>query len=321
MLGCARRQVNESASRAYAAEIVPADTPAKGESFAGGGEMGAQWCPAALLRFSEIRLRLLEIHDQAWFPEFLRAEVVDALQMVLETTNAYRPIAPRLANAIRRAGTHEVLDLFSGAGGPWPSLIGALDRPGGEMPVEVLLTDKYPSPSAANGNGAGTRAAHLEFCRDSVDATAIPARLAGFRTIFSSFHHFTNAEALGFLRDSAEKRRGVGVFEVASRHVLTMLVICFIPVLAWIATPFRRPFRWSRLLWTYVLPVVPFVLFFDGLVSCLRTYSLSDLRAMTNGLGGRDYHWEIGEEKGGRIPFCVVYLVGYPTAPRAEPAD
>jgi hypothetical protein len=36
-------------------------------------------------------------------------------------------------------------------------------------------------------------------------------------------------------------------------------------------TPWIRPFRWSRLLWTYVVPIIPAVLLFDGIVSCLRT--------------------------------------------------
>jgi len=43
-----------------------------------------------------------------------------------------------------------------------------------------------------------------------------------------------------------------------------------------ILTPSIRPFRWARMLWTYMIPVVPFVLFYDGVVSCLRAYSLEE---------------------------------------------
>jgi hypothetical protein len=256
------------------------------------------------------RARLFEIHDQPWFPEFLRREVVDSLQMVLEATNAYQPIVHRLRDALDRAGSREVLDLFSGAGGPWPSLVRGFNAHGAK-PLEVFLTDKYPSP--ANRNGArSTAGAHTHFVTESIDATKIPVGLAGFRTIFSSFHHFNAADARHFLEDSAKKRRGVGVFEVASRHSLTILLIFFIPILAWLFTAFRRPFRWSRLLWTYLIPVVPFVLLFDGLSSCLRTYSLDDLRALTSSLAASDYRWEIGEENGGLLPLRVTYLIGLP---------
>ena len=250
--------------------------------------MGRDPCPVAPLRFSEIRLRLLISQTSLVSGIFARG-LWTRCKWCWKQQSSYRPIAPAAANAIRRAGTHKVLDLL-------PHRRTLAHRRAGRSGRRCCSADKYPSPSAANGNGAGTRAAGT--CAILWTRRQFPRAWPASATIFSSFHHFPHAEALGFLRDSAEKRRGVGVFEVASRLVLTMLVICLIPVLDWIATPFRRPFRWSRLLWTYVLPVVPFVLFFDGLVSCLRTHSLSDLRAMTNGLSS----WEIGEEKGGRIP-------------------
>ena len=256
------------------------------------------------------RARLFEIHDQPWFPDFLRQEVVDSLQMVLEATNAYQPIAHRLRDAIDHAGTHEVLDLFSGAGGPWPSLVRDFDA-NSATPVEVFLTDKYPS--AANRDGANSSAgSHTQFLAESIDATDIPESLTGFCTIFSSFHHFDPAEARQFLQDSANKRRGVGIFEVASRHSLTILSILFIPLLTWLVTPFRTPFRWSRLLWTYLIPVIPLVLLLDGLSSCLRTYSLDDLRSLTRGLAANGYRWELGEESGGLLPIRVTYLIGFP---------
>jgi hypothetical protein len=121
-----------------------------------------------------------------------------------------------------------------------------------------------------------------------------------------------SGEARHFLHDSAGKRRGVGVFEVASRHAFTLISILFVPVVDWLFAPFRRPFRWSRILWTYLIPVVPFVLFFDGVISCFRAYSLADLLNLTDGLTAEDYKWEIGEVKGGWLPVRITYVIGCP---------
>jgi hypothetical protein len=93
-----------------------------------------------------MRFELFEIHDQPWFPDFLRREVLDALQMILERTDAYRPIAGRLRQALSSSGAHEVLDLFSGAGGPWPALVRILQSDGAPA-IEVFLTDKFPNIS------------------------------------------------------------------------------------------------------------------------------------------------------------------------------
>src|SRR5580704_17158267 len=68
-----------------------------------------------------MRLRLFEIHEQPWFPQFLRDQFVDSLQMILEVTNAYHPIAPLLPEHLNECGADRVVDLCSGAGGPWPA--------------------------------------------------------------------------------------------------------------------------------------------------------------------------------------------------------
>jgi len=259
------------------------------------------------------RTELQEIHDHPRFPGFLRDLVTDALQALWEFGNSYQPILGRLLEAMDRAGTQEVLDLCSGGGGPWlrlvrePALRGATG-------ITVRLTDKYPNRRAFRQ--ASARSPLLRYEAEPVDATRIPDRLAGFRTIFSSFHHFDPGRAREVLADAASQRRGVAIFEVARRDPRTLLTICAIPAIAWIAAPSIRPFRWSRLLWTYLIPVVPFVLFYDGIVSCLRAYSEEELAELPPPPAGgdyeasRDYEWSVGEERGGLLP--VTYLIGYP---------
>ena len=43
-------------------------------------------------------------------------------------------------------------------------------------------------------------------------------------------------------------------------------------------TPFVRPFKWSRILLTYVVPLVPLIVVFDGTMSFLRLYLEHELR-------------------------------------------
>lgn len=264
-------------------------------------------------------LRFFEIHEQTWFPQFLRDQFVDELQMVLDVTKTYEPIAHLLRSRLEESGSERVLDLCSGAGGPWPSLLRHFDMNGAKAP-EVFLTDKYPS--ASNFHDSESAAENrIRFLSDSVDATQIPGSLRGFRTLFSSFHHLNPDEARGLLQDSADKRQGIGIFEAPARHALTLLTLLFIPVAAWLFVPFRRPFRWSRLVWTYLIPVTPFVLFFDGLISCLRAYSLGELHEMTKGIAASGYRWEIGEHPGGFLPVRITYLFGCPQSVSAESAD
>ncbi len=266
-----------------------------------------------------MRLRLFEIHEQSWFPQFLRDQFVDGLQMILEATNTYQPIAQLLRKRLEQCGSERVLDLCSGAGGPWPSLVRHF-KINGAKPPEVFLTDKFPSTTKLH-ELVSTTANRIYFLHDSVDATQIPSHLKGFRTLFSSFHHLNPDEARSLLQDSVNKRQAIGIFEAPARHALTLLSLLFIPIAAWLSVPFRRPFRWSRLLWTYLIPVIPFVLFFDGLISCLRAYSLRELQEMTEGLSTSGYGWEIGEQPGGLLPVRITYLFGWPKSASAESGD
>lgn len=264
-------------------------------------------------------LRLFEIHEQPWFPQFLRDQFVDGLQMILEVTNTYHPIAQLLRERLEDCGSDRVVDLCSGAGGPWPSLVRQF-KMDGATPPEVFLTDKYPCTRKLHDREFPA-ANRIHFLRYSIDATQVPGNLQGFRTLFSSFHHLNPDEARDLLQDSVNKRQAIGIFEAPARHTLTLLSLLLIPIAAWLFVPFRRPFRWSRLLWTYLIPVIPFVLFFDGLISCLRAYSLGELQEMTRGLASGGYRWEIGEQPGGLLPVRITYLFGWPHSVSAESGD
>ena len=255
------------------------------------------------------RIQFIELHEQSWFPPTLRNYVTEALQSGSEALKAYAPIFLMLQQALEATQSTAIVDLCSGSGGPWLDLSQKLQR--NTMAYRVCLTDKFPNlvafenVKAASANG-------IDFHRSSVDAMNVPIELNGFRTMFSSFHHFPPAQARAILRNAVDARQGIGIFEITGRtaFAVSMMFLWFLTPLAF--TPSIRPFRWSRLLYTYVFPIIPLVLLFDGLVSCLRTYRTRELREFIGELAGSEYRWEIGERSGifGALP--VTYLIGYP---------
>ena len=260
------------------------------------------------------RIQLIEIHDQAWFPSFLRDQVTDDLQVLLNIGKPYRDILTQLRKGIERSGADGVLDLCSGAGGPWPWLAQALEWLEG-MCIRVELSDKYPNAEARErlqGNST-----NLHYREESVDATRVPCGLRGFRTLFTSFHHFPPEQAREILCDAVRNRQGIGVFEVPGRRPLTLLLLPLVLIADILVVPFLRPRPLVRtawgLLWKWLVPIVPLVLFFDGVVSCLRAYSPRELRDLTGGIGECGYRWEIGCLKRSFLRLPITYLVGYPS--------
>jgi hypothetical protein len=256
------------------------------------------------------RIQFVEIEDQPWCPAVLRDAATDFLQFMIVATDTYLPAVPLLQSALERAGTRQVVDLCSGGGGPWSGLVARLDT--AEAPVDVRLTDRYPNLEAferANERTGGRLAYHSE----PVDATALPPELAGFRTLFTAFHHFPAETARAILADAVRRGQGIGVFEATQRSAASIVATAFSPLLVLAVTPFIRPFRLSRLLFTYLIPLIPLLVLFDGIVSCLRTYTPRELRAMVGSIDAPGYTWEIGEAKG-RAPVPVTYLLGMPPA-------
>jgi hypothetical protein len=82
-----------------------------------------------------------------------------------------------------------------------------------------------------------------------------------------------------------------------------------VPLAVLLLTPRIRTWSWARLLLTYVVPVVPLLVLWDGVVSCLRSYRADELRALTAGLD-EGYTWEVGEYR--RRGVAVTYLIGAP---------
>jgi hypothetical protein len=56
--------------------------------------------------------------------------------------------------------------------------------------------------------------------------------------------------------------------------------------------PFVRPTRWQYWVFTYLIPIIPLMIFWDGVVSHLRTYSTRELDALTADIQLPGYGWE-----------------------------
>jgi hypothetical protein len=263
------------------------------------------------------RLQFIELHEQSWFPRFLRNDVTDMLQCALNFSTAYGSIVPLFHRALDSAGGRSVIDLCSGAGGPWLDLSRKLR---GEIAgFQVFLTDKFPNLGAFQDAHARAKGS-IGYCDKSVDAREVPVELAGFRTMFSAFHHFPPAEARAVIQDTVDANQGIGIFEITHRTVPAIASMFLWSLSSFLLTPFVRPFRWSRLVFTYLLPVIPFVLLFDGIVSCLRTYGPGELRELVGKLSANGYEWQAGECRASMFKAPITYLIGFPCAPRARVA-
>ncbi|MEZ4772146.1 MAG: hypothetical protein R3D00_03115 [Bacteroidia bacterium] len=254
------------------------------------------------------RLHLFEFEDLSWFPSLIRNYMTDFLQFVVNKFNFYGGIIPLLKKGLTHSGGTTVIDLASGGSGPWLRLAPELKK---EIPsLHIVLTDYYPNIPAfektvAEGNGL------FSYEKSSVNALDVPARLKGLRTQFLSFHHFRPEDAQKILQNAVNSGMPIGIFEAQKRDVKHFIQFFFSPINVILVTPFLRPFSFLRLIFTYLIPLVPLFVWWDGLVSVLRTYSIAEMKDMISRLDKSDsFDWEVGESRTGQV--TNLYILGYP---------
>jgi hypothetical protein len=255
------------------------------------------------------RYHLFEFEDQTWFPDVLRRNMLDYLRFAITLTRVYEPVVPLLQRILPPGRPVKILDLCSGGGGGiigiHKSLTAAL-----QQPVQITLSDKFPNLPAFAWIANQTQGA-IGYEANAVDATDVPARFTDTRTVFSAFHHFKPEQARAILADAARKRVPIGIFEGAGKSYgeIAAAILLFPPIFL-LVTPFIRPFRFSRLFFTYLVPLIPLCTIWDGCISILRLYTPEHLRKLTAGIPSDGYTWEAGKinHKTG----TVIYLIGYP---------
>jgi len=259
------------------------------------------------------RIHLFEFTDLSWYPQVFRRMQTDYLQFITTLGAGHQNLIPLFTKALQHAQTTDIVDLCSGAAGPWVHLQEQFTQAG--LPVHITLTDKYPNPAAVQKWSQAAREG-IEYLTEPVDALNVPSHLKGMRTLFEGFHHFRPEQARSILQDAAEKRAAIGIFEASLKPPMGLFILLLSPLMTLVSylllTPLITPRTFSRFFWTYLVPVVPLATCWDGIISLLRVYSVQELKELTAPLECEGYTWEIGQASTGTPIFEFTYLVGYP---------
>lgn len=272
------------------------------------------------------RIQFIELEDLDWMPRSIRDGGTDLLDLLFRLVGFYRPLVPHFATLLRSTGAQRLNDCCSGGGGGALFMHQALTE--SELPnLRLQLSDLHPNAGArARVNALNNPLIH--YADLGVDVMSKEAHSVGnfaetgdgVRTMFSALHHFPPQEVRAILQAAVASGEPVAIFDVAANEALRKLplpIVCVLLIpnaivlalVALILAPFARPFRWSRLGWTYLFPAIPLLFVWDGTVSALRAYLGEELlEAARSVTGGDRYRWETHTQRG------ALCLLGTPIA-------
>lgn len=205
-----------------------------------------------------------------------------------------------------RLKEYTFVDFCSGAGGPTPYIEREVNKAykqaqaeeklrngqlgsnghvngyvGRDKGVDFVMTDIHPHLPA--WSHASQRSENLHYVASSVDATNAPEdllKLAGtssknqgkvFRLFSLAFHHFSDPLAVRILQNTLSTSDGFAILELQGRDLGSLFLILMMGPPLMLGSWLWFWGQWAHLFWTYIIPVVPFVVVYDGIISCLRT--------------------------------------------------
>ncbi len=241
-----------------------------------------------------MRVHLFEFGDLSWFPRPLHNAMTSYLAVTYGLIPAPAHWAKIIAESLDEQGIDNIVDLCSGAGGPIPILQRELAQLG-HSNTRINQTDLHAREGV-----------------EPLDALSFPHSLTGLRTMFAAFHHFQPPQAKTILRQAAESGQPICIFEATSRTPLAIVSTLFIPLFVLLLTPRVRPLTFTQLLFTYLIPILPFVIAWDGFVSNCRTYTSAEMLAMTREINADSYRWQALDLTIPGVPFPLPALIGRP---------
>ncbi len=249
------------------------------------------------------RRHLPELEDESWFPTFLRDYGTDYLQFLVNATGFYKDLVPTMQRGLAKAKQKVVVDIAAGGGGGWKKL--GPDLKAAEPDVKVILTDFFPNLPAFKALAAKDPNLYT-FRTESVNALDVPKDLQGLRTQFLSFHHFRPEDATKILQNAVDCQSPILIVEATERNVGNVIKMISTLLISPFLIPFSGPLKFGRLFFTYIIPILPLFIAWDGVASVFRSYHPAEVEAMAKGLKNADsFTWEIGWQGKGAAKILV----------------
>ncbi|MEZ4889012.1 MAG: hypothetical protein R2779_00195 [Crocinitomicaceae bacterium] len=221
------------------------------------------------------RKQIKQFTNMSWFPQNLKKLMAEFLSWFVLKVNASKPFIPVINKTLEQTGMKKIIyiDLQIGAG---------LDtvQPFIDKTIEIK-------------------------CLDIKDFNTSDK---GLYLFVNSFHQLSVEDAKSILKNISESKNPIVVVEGNNDSLWQIVgMTFFVPMTILFASLFVKPFRFQRIIFTYLIPILPIVTMIDGCIALLKLYNPSDLKELTSQLN--NYTWEMGKNDNGRGG-KIIYLTG-----------
>lgn len=264
------------------------------------------------------RIQLFEFEDFDWFPKPIRTSMTNLIMVLLKMMKVPENLAFFMKPILKENNIEHIVDLGSGSGGAMPEVLQILQKDKELESLHVTLTDKYPNKEIVEKyNNSSIH--NLSYFNDSVDASEMENVPRGLKTMFNSFHHMPKDKAKAILKSASDNEQPFLIYELSDNKMPTILWWLLLPIslfvlhlMVFFMTPFVKNLTWQQLVFTYVIPVIPWTYAWDGQASLPRIYTPDDIELLTSEFKRDSYSWRTGMVKDAKGKDKGMYVLGLP---------
>mgnify|MGYP005992915527 CR=1 FL=1 len=226
------------------------------------------------------RKQIRQIINLKWFPTHLKTLIAEFLSWFVLKVNASKPFIPVINDILTREKLTRIINIEFNVGAGVETVTPFLGK---EIKVQSIYHEKFNT----NKNG--------------------------LYLYVNCFHQLSYEQAKSSLKKICESGNPIAIVEGNNDSLWQIVgMTIFVPITVLLSAPFVKPFRVSRLLFTYIIPLLLIVIMIDGCVALLKLYNPSDLAKITSDLQIKNYEWKTGKEDNGRGG-KIIYLIGRKT--------
>lgn len=227
------------------------------------------------------RKQIFQFSSQSWYPEFMKRLMYEFMTWFVNLVHAAKPFMPVIEEGLNHSDTNHIVHLD------------------GKIGAEIETVQPYLKSG---------------ITLESQDVHAFRTESKGLYLSVNSFHQLPEKKAVHVLQKVVNARQPVVIVEGNNDSLWQVVgMFFFVPLSVILFAPFVRPFRWERLVFTYLIPILPIMTSIDGFLALFKLYNPNDLIELTKQVDAPDYYWRAAKDdnnRGGKI----MYLIGYPKA-------
>lgn len=223
------------------------------------------------------RKQITQIINVGWFPKFLKTLIAEFLSWFVVKVNATKPFIPVIEDVLNKTNHNRIINI-------------EFDVGAGIETVKPFLKD--------------------DVTVDSIHITNFNTSEKGVYLFVNSFHQLNSEKAKKILQDIVDSGNPVVVVEGNNDSLWQIVgMTVFVPLTVLLTAFFVKPFRISRVIFTYLIPILPIIIVIDGCIALLKLYNPTDLLELTSSLERNNYEWKAGKNDNGRGG-KIMYLTG-----------